>query len=452
MSPASRLSQARQAVRPALKGRMMLSGPPGAGKTRTALIMASELAEGGRILMIDTERESALTYADDFAFEHLPWLAPYPPHELRETIDEASGKYAVVIVDSLSHFWRKEGGVLDIAGGRFTGWKEARPAQEALVESILGCNAHVLLCVRSKVAYAQTQDATGKHQVEKLGMADQQDEDLAYEMNVAIELAMDHTATVTKSRTTALPVNRGYGIARTAEMARVYRDWLKAGEPPAPTEVVQDLRARMDVLPEGLRKQVKAEFFGSYGRPEQLRESRVEHAEALVARYETAAGALASTPETPIEAGGDDGSDRAGSPAASTVAGRASASSSEAGSSDPERPAPKQVEEDGTTPPVTGPSSDATRKITKAQAARLHTVARDLDESVLRVLIHAATGARSDSASDVPSVQYDQLVADVTFACDGRLPADYTDWADAWAAWREARHGDAQLDLEGEPA
>ena len=57
----SRLDLVQDAVRPALKARLMLSGPPGAGKTRTGLIMATEIAQGAPILGIDTENAEMLT-------------------------------------------------------------------------------------------------------------------------------------------------------------------------------------------------------------------------------------------------------------------------------------------------------------------------------------------------------------------------------------------------------
>jgi hypothetical protein len=51
---------------------------------------------------------------------------------------------------------------------------------------------------------------TGKHEVKKLGMAVIQDDDLEYELNVALELDMDHSMTVSKSRTVAVPVGRNF--------------------------------------------------------------------------------------------------------------------------------------------------------------------------------------------------------------------------------------------------
>jgi hypothetical protein len=281
----SRLENARPAVRPSLPARALLAGPAGAGKTRTALIVAEVLADGGEVLVIDTERESALTYADDFAFTHLPWHAPFNPRELGGVIAEAGDDYSVVVADSLSHFWRAEGGTLDIAGGKFTGWKDARPAHNDMVNGILACRAHFIGCARSKMDYAQEVE-NGRHVVRKLGMANVQDDELEYEMNVALDIDMTHTLTVSKSRTVAVPVGREFTAGHAEEFATLYRDWLKGGEPPADRSVVAELLDRLNALDEDNRKQAKAEFLASIGRPEHLRESQVGDAEKLVAGYE----------------------------------------------------------------------------------------------------------------------------------------------------------------------
>lgn len=283
---ASRLQFARDAVRPALKARMLLSGPSGSGKTRTALICAAILADGGDVLMIDTERESALTYADDFTFKHLPWEPPYNPRELAGTILDAGGTFAVVIVDSLSHFWRGDGGTLDIADGKFTGWKDARPAQQDLVDALLRTDAHFIGCSRSKVEHVQELEG-GKHVVKKLGMAVIQDDTLEYELNIAVELAMDHTIAVSKSRTVAVPVGRTFKSGHAEDFAALYKGWLAGGEPPAPAQLVETLVARMNALPDAPRTSCKQEFVARFGRPEHLRDSQLDDAEALVAEWES---------------------------------------------------------------------------------------------------------------------------------------------------------------------
>lgn len=300
----SRLSNARPGVRPALKARAMLSGPPGAGKTRSALITAEVLAEGGAVLVIDTEKESALTYADDFTFDHLPWDPPFNPRDLATTIGEAGESYQVVIVDSASHFWRGDGGTLDIAGGKFTGWKDARPAQIDLVEAILRCQAHIIICSRSKVEHVQEVE-NGRHVVKKLGMAVIQDDDLEYELNVALELDMDHSMTVSKSRTVAVPVGRSFKAGHAEDFANVYLEWLKGGEPAAEPSVIEGLVSRMNALEPDRRRAVKQEFVAKLGRPDHLREAQVGDAHDLVARHE--AEAAVEPPEPPPESGSSDG-------------------------------------------------------------------------------------------------------------------------------------------------
>ena len=269
-----------------LPARLMLSGAPGSGKTRTSLIVASVLADGGDVLVIDTERESALTYADDFTFHHLGWNPPYDPRELAETLYEAGQKYAVVVVDSLSHFWRKSGGTLDIAEGKFSGWKVARPAQEDMIDAILGTKSHVIVNVRAKVEYTQTVDERGRHSVQKLGMAPQQDDTLEYEVNLAAELDIEHRLAIAKSRTMPLPVGKVFAPGHAEEFATIYRDWLRGGEPMPTKEVVDGYLVRLNALPEKVRKEAKADWLASLGKPETLRLAQVEQAEALVTRYE----------------------------------------------------------------------------------------------------------------------------------------------------------------------
>lgn len=111
----SRLGQARQATRRQLKARVAFDGPSGSGKTWTSLEWATVLADGGRILVIDTEHGSASLYSDVFTFEVITWAPPYDPGELADTIREAGAAgFDVIVVDSLSHFWEGEGGTLDI--------------------------------------------------------------------------------------------------------------------------------------------------------------------------------------------------------------------------------------------------------------------------------------------------------------------------------------------------
>lgn len=272
----SRLQLARPALRPSLKARLMISGPAGAGKTYSGLEIASVL--GARVLLIDTEKESALTYADEFQFQHLPWSEPFDPRELAQTLMEAAADYDVVMVDSLTHFWGATGGTLDIADGKFGGWKVARPAQNDIVSAILSTPAHVIVCVRSKIEHVQEKDErTGKQVVKKLGMAPQQDGTLEYELNLAVEMDIEHRMAVSKSRTTAVPVGRMFAPGHARDLAQTYAEWLKSGEPWAAPE----LRAQIETTRAGLNADQKKDLWRAWqenGLPKDVSLLTVTHA------------------------------------------------------------------------------------------------------------------------------------------------------------------------------
>jgi hypothetical protein len=262
----SRLKLAGNAVRPKLKARIMLSAPSGGGKTWSALTIARELCKGDmtKVMVIDTEKDSALTYVDEFRMEnggtfmHLPWDAPYSPTDLAATMHDAGRNgFEVIIADSLTHFWTKSGGTLDLADARFGGWKTARPAQEEMVDAILGTTAHVIVCVRSKVEYTQVyNEKTRKQEVRKLGMAPQQDATLDYEMNIAVELDLDHNMFIGKSRTHDIPVGRVYAPGEAATFAAHYATWL-AGGTEVETSTIEALNARLQTLPAPVAERVK---------------------------------------------------------------------------------------------------------------------------------------------------------------------------------------------------
>lgn len=248
----SRARTVRPAVRRPTLARLALSGPSGSGKTWTALSVAEVLAPGGRVVVIDTERGddeqgAAELYADQFTFDTIEWPPPYDPRDLAITLRDLGNlepRPDVVIIDSASHFWRAEGGTLDIAGGRFGGWKAATPAQDDLVASILAGRFHVITCLRARQDYAVEEQANGKQKVTKLGLAPVQRDDLEYEFQVVLTLDMDHRIDVGKTRAQPL-AGSSWPAGAQARFAATYRDWLRSGVQLARADDVEVLR---DVL------------------------------------------------------------------------------------------------------------------------------------------------------------------------------------------------------------
>ena len=103
----------QKAERKKARLRLALCGPAGSGKTYSALQIAKGL--GGRIALIDTEHESGSLYADLCEFDTASLTPPYTPEKYRNAIAaaEAAG-YSVLIIDSFSHAWAGEGGLLDM--------------------------------------------------------------------------------------------------------------------------------------------------------------------------------------------------------------------------------------------------------------------------------------------------------------------------------------------------
>lgn len=202
--------QIRKAERSQSKLRIGLAGPSGAGKTMSALKLARGIAGStGKILMIDTERGSGDLYAHITNYDIISLTPPYAPKNYVQAIEagEDAG-YDVVIIDSLSHAWSDEGGLLDQAdklsagGNRFTAWASLTPQHRTLVNGMLNSDAHIIATVRSKQEYAMERDEkTGKSSVKKLGMAPVQRDGMEYEFTVFMDIEQNHNAHTSKDRT-----------------------------------------------------------------------------------------------------------------------------------------------------------------------------------------------------------------------------------------------------------
>src|SRR4051812_828726 len=105
--------QFTKATKSKAKLRLALMGPPGAGKTWTALSVAQGL--GGKVALIDTENASASKYADHFDFDTLVLTEFSPRAYVLALKAAAEAGYQSVIVDSLSHAWAGKGGALEMA-------------------------------------------------------------------------------------------------------------------------------------------------------------------------------------------------------------------------------------------------------------------------------------------------------------------------------------------------
>lgn len=234
----------KKAVKHEAKLRLAIAGPSGSGKTYTALTLAADLANGGRVAMVDTEHGSASKYADLFSFDTLALGPPYHPSRFVELIVQAAeAGYSVLVLDSLSHAWTGTGGLLEIVdqiaarlktSNTFMAWKDATPIQNQLVEAILAAPLHVIGTMRSKAAYVVDQvDKGGRSYAvpRKIGMAPIQRDGLEYEFDVFLDMDVENNAIVSKTRCPALT---GLVFNRpNSDLSSILIDWLGGSSPSA---------------------------------------------------------------------------------------------------------------------------------------------------------------------------------------------------------------------------
>lgn len=199
--------QIRKAERRKAKLRLGLSGPSGSGKTFSSLRLAFGL--GCKVGLIDTEHGSGDLYAHLGDYDVITLEAPFTVAKYLEAIKafEAAG-YGVIIIDSLSHAWAGDGGLLDkqgkIAdkiGNSYTAWRNVTPEHNALVDAMLQSDLHIIATMRAKTEYVMETNEKGKQAPKKVGLAPVQRDGMEYEFTVFLDIAIDHTATASKDRT-----------------------------------------------------------------------------------------------------------------------------------------------------------------------------------------------------------------------------------------------------------
>lgn len=210
----------KEAVKEQLKLRMAIDGPAGSGKTYTALRLAYALASDPlKVGLVDTEAKSAKKYIGEMP-DGFPWrfqsieLDSFHPENYIACIKAAEeAGLEVLVIDSLSHAWDGVEGLLEQhdaatrrkGGNSYSAWADVTPIHRRLVETMLRCNLHLIVTMRSKMEYVQEKDpATGKTTIRKVGMAPVQRAGMEYEFDIVMDMDQEHYGTVSKSRCSAV--------------------------------------------------------------------------------------------------------------------------------------------------------------------------------------------------------------------------------------------------------
>lgn len=233
----------KQATRNEVKLRMALLGPAGSGKTLSALLIARGLVgPAGRIGVIDTENNTASLYSGKLGVGEFQTAAMNPPYLVNKYIQAvhyAEEHFDVIIVDSLSHAWAGEGGILeqktavDSRGGNsFTNWAKFTPEQNQLISAVLHSKIHIIATMRTKTEYVLEDNDKGKKVPRKVGMAPVQRDGFEYEFDIILDIAQDHSAHASKDRTGLF---EGQFFKPSNEIGKRIFNWI-------PTEVKEEVK------------------------------------------------------------------------------------------------------------------------------------------------------------------------------------------------------------------
>jgi hypothetical protein len=180
----SLLFSLRPAIRENVPVLIGLAGGTGSGKTYSAMRLAKGLSGGQRFAVIDTESGRAKAYADEFDFDSGELMAPFTAEKYIEAIEtvDAQHKYSVIIVDSASHEYAGEGGLLDqqeeelerMAKDDFAkreackmaSWIKPKKEHKRFINTLLQVRSHIILCFRAEPKIEMVRGKDGKMVIE----------------------------------------------------------------------------------------------------------------------------------------------------------------------------------------------------------------------------------------------------------------------------------------------
>lgn len=219
-----------------------ISGVSGAGKTMGALLVAKGLVGSlDKVCVLDTENGSASLYASMGCFDTVKLEPPFTPQLFVNAINfvMSQKQYSCIVIDSISHEYEGQGGLLEIVegfGGQFSSWGKASPIHKAFLDSLLRSDIHIITTTRKKTDYSMETNDKGKLSPKKVGLKDVQKEGYEYELDLALDVDINHNASVSKTR---LMDNDGNSIfdsnipfKLTDKIGEKIKSWNESGKHP----------------------------------------------------------------------------------------------------------------------------------------------------------------------------------------------------------------------------
>lgn len=207
-----------------------MSGSSGSGKTYSSLLFAKGfMGSLDDVGVLDTENGSASLYEHLGGFKTLSLPPPFHPQRYAKAIDVAHSEgIKFLIIDSASHEWDGEGGVLDIhskmQGNSFTNWAKINPMHKEFVDAILQSHMHIICTIRRKQDY-EIVEVNGKKVPQKMGLKEIQRDGFEYDLSLNFDIDINHHATVSKDRTGIFKSDIPFKI--TEQVGMLVAEWNK---------------------------------------------------------------------------------------------------------------------------------------------------------------------------------------------------------------------------------
>ena len=180
-----------------------LAGASGSGKTYSAMQLATGICGDEPFAVIDTEARRALHYASQFNFEHVELGPPFTPERYTAATKPLVERgFGAIIIDSGSHEWEGEGGVLEwadaeeAAGRRnIAKWIKPKSAHRKWVNRLLQCGTNLIICLRASEKI-HIDESGSKTKVTNEGWQPICEKRFMYEMTISLTFAPLHPGVV----------------------------------------------------------------------------------------------------------------------------------------------------------------------------------------------------------------------------------------------------------------
>jgi hypothetical protein len=182
-------------------------GPTYSGKTLSSLYLALGVVMSLRkckeeeaykhIVMIDTEYGRGALYSKLGPYNYLQITPPYDTNKLNDLIHELNeiDNIDVIIIDSLTHFWVKEGGILDQkatkdkqGGNTYTNWLDFTAKFNKMLDVILSSPKHIFVTARAKTDTALIQNDKGKATPVTYGLKPELREGIDFDFDIVFNI------------------------------------------------------------------------------------------------------------------------------------------------------------------------------------------------------------------------------------------------------------------------